>query len=249
MHHRQLFSDRSDIYASSRPTYPAGLFAFLAKCCKRHDLAWDCGCGNGQAAVGLAEYFSRVEATDASAEQIAHARANERVNYSVGLAEETRFEDRSLDLICVAQALHWFDHTRYWAEVSRVLKVDGIFAVFGYSWFTIESIIDREIRSSILDVIEPYWAEQNKLLWNHYRDVSIPFSKLLTPDFSMTPSWSLTQLFAYIHSWSATRRCIDSLGDAFFIDAFERVSKVWGDSSLEREINMDFCLIVSKNEG
>jgi ubiquinone/menaquinone biosynthesis C-methylase UbiE len=111
MHHHQLFSDKPDIYASSRPTYPDGLFNFLSECCQMRDLAWDCGCGNGQAAIGLAEHFTRVEATDVSAEQIAHAKVKERVNYSVSPAEKTQFEDQSVDLICVAQALHWFDVT------------------------------------------------------------------------------------------------------------------------------------------
>jgi hypothetical protein len=130
-----------------------------------------------------------------------------------------------------------------------VLKSNGIFAAFGYSWFSIEKTIDREIKSSILDVIEPYWATQNKLLWDHYRDVTIPFTKLPTPKFSMMTAWNLDQLFAYIHSWSATRRCMETIGDAFFMDAFQRVSKVWGDSSLEREVTMDFCLIVTRKEG
>jgi ubiquinone/menaquinone biosynthesis C-methylase UbiE len=249
MHHHQLFSYKPDIYASSRPTYPDGLFNFLSECCQMRDLAWDCGCGNGQAAIGLAEHFTRVEATDVSAEQIAHAKVKERVNYSVSPAEKTQFEDQSVDLICVAQALHWFDYEKYWTEVSRVLKSNGIFAAFGYSWFTVETTIDREIKSSILEVIEPYWAKQNKLLWDHYRDVSIPFTKLSTPNFPMITNWNLTQLFAYIHSWSATRRCMETLGDAFFMDAFQRVSEVWGDLSSEREVKMDFCLIVSKNEG
>jgi SAM-dependent methyltransferase len=249
MGHHKLFSDKADIYAAARPTYPESLFSFLADCCVAHDLAWDCACGNGQAAIGLAKHFGQVEATDVSAEQIAHAKVNERINYSVSPAEVTKFKDKSVDLICVAQALHWFDYEKYWPEVIRVLKSNGIFAAFGYSWFNIGTTVDKEIKALILDVIEPYWAPQNKLLWDHYRDVSIPFTKLSTPNVTLDINWNVPELFAYIHSWSATRRCMDKLGDDFFMDAFEKVSKVWGDPELKRAIQMDFFLIVSRNEG
>lgn len=62
-------------YADFRPRYPAALFAWLATQCAAHELAWDCGAGSGQASVALAAHFARVQATDASAEQIAHAGA------------------------------------------------------------------------------------------------------------------------------------------------------------------------------
>lgn len=54
-----------------------------------HERVWDCACGNGQASVDLAGYFRTVYGTDLSAEQIAHAEAHPRVNYRVGLAEDS----------------------------------------------------------------------------------------------------------------------------------------------------------------
>jgi ubiquinone/menaquinone biosynthesis C-methylase UbiE len=103
------FSDTAEQYASVRPTYPSALFSFLADRAPARHRAWDCGTGNGQAATGLAELFESVEATDASAEQIAHARRHPRVRYRVAPAEASGLPDRSVDLISVAQALHWFD--------------------------------------------------------------------------------------------------------------------------------------------
>ena len=64
------FSDRSNDYARYRPVYPVALFAYLASITPEHMRAWDCATGTGQAALMLADYYSEVIATDASASQI-----------------------------------------------------------------------------------------------------------------------------------------------------------------------------------
>ncbi len=35
-------------------------------------------------------------------------------------------------MITVAQAIHWFDFEKFYAEVKRILKPSGIIAVIGY---------------------------------------------------------------------------------------------------------------------
>jgi len=119
------FSSASGRYAAYRPDYPAALFAWLADQCVERDTAWDCATGSGQAALGLAPHFSRVIATDASAEQIRHAEIHPAIAYRVAPAEASGLADRSVDLVTVAQAAHWFDLPRFYAEVTRVLKRGG----------------------------------------------------------------------------------------------------------------------------
>jgi len=63
------FFDGAADYRRSRPTYPDALFEALAAVAPGRALAWDCGTGNGQAALGLAEHFSAVRATDPSSQQ------------------------------------------------------------------------------------------------------------------------------------------------------------------------------------
>ena len=69
------FSGHADRYEAFRPTYPEALFVYLSSLCPLRELAWDCATGNGQAAVALAPYFKTLIATDASQQQIDHARA------------------------------------------------------------------------------------------------------------------------------------------------------------------------------
>src|SRR5215470_15770711 len=127
------FSASAAGYATFRPKYPAELFDFVAALPERRRVAWDCATGNGQAALPLAERFDRVVATDASAEQIAHATPHPRVSYGVGLADESGLDGESVDLVTVAQALHWLALDRFFAEVRRVVVEGGVLAVWCYT--------------------------------------------------------------------------------------------------------------------
>ena len=111
------FSGHADIYREARPTYPRELFEWLRRQAPDNELAWDAGCGNGQATTALAEHFARVIGTDPSATQIAAADARANVEYRVEPAEASTLTGASASLITVAQALHWFDHARFYAEV------------------------------------------------------------------------------------------------------------------------------------
>ena len=122
------FSKQAADYATFRPRYPQKLFEYLGSIAPSRRLAWDCGTGNGQAAVGLASTFHRVIATDASEKQIANAQQHERIDYRVASAEDSGIQSEMIDLIMVAQALHWFDLDRFYDEARRVLKRDGVLA-------------------------------------------------------------------------------------------------------------------------
>src|SRR4051812_43723565 len=93
MSFQDLFSERAARYAQARPDYPAALIGFVASLAGKRELAWDCGTGNGQAAVALAEHFAHVIATDASDRQLAAARPHERVEYRVARAEASGLPD------------------------------------------------------------------------------------------------------------------------------------------------------------
>jgi SAM-dependent methyltransferase len=249
MHYTELFDDRSDLYARARPSYPPALFRFLAEQCRATERAWDCACGSGQSAVDLVRYFDRVDATDVSPNQIAHALRHPRIAYAVGPSENTAFQAGRFDLVCVAQALHWMRFDAFWPEVKRVLKPDGLFAAWGYSWTRIEPEIDRRIQTHLLDVIEPYWAEQNRLLWHHYRDEAMPFEPIEAPAFAMETEWTLGELMAYLHTWSSTRRCIDAKGVGFFHTLVHEVADVWGDPAQSKPVAFDFCCIAGRSRG
>lgn len=242
-----LFSEKSDIYASARPKYPRELFEFIAASAGGAARVWDCGAGSGQAAVGLADFFHEVYATDISEQQIAHHIPRANIHYSVQSAEHSGFPENFFDAVVVAQALHWFDFDRFWPEVKRVLKPNGLFAAWTYDWFFINPEIDALIQEQVLDVIKPFWSPRNQLAWGGYRTVDIPFPPIATPRIDLSFDWNLEQLLAYLHTWSAVRACIRERGGAFFEQAAQALADCWGEPSLPRAVRMDFYLRAGRN--
>ena len=127
------FSNHSEQYAQYRPQYPDEIYAYLASIAPGHSLTWDCGTGNGQAALGLAKYFDKVHATDASAGQISAAYPHDKIEYRVEPAEHISLPNSSVDLVTVAVAIHWFNFDEFYREVKRVLKPKGVIAAWTYN--------------------------------------------------------------------------------------------------------------------
>ena len=221
------FSGHAASYATFRPTYPDELFRILAESCVQHRLAWDCATGNGQAAAAVAEHFARVIATDASAEQIEAAPARRGVEFRVGRAEESGIEDRSVDLITVAQALHWFDIDGFFAEAERVLAPGGVLAVWSYERCSVNAECDRVI-DQIFAEVEDYWPPGRSIVDAGYKDVDMPFTSLSLPPISMRMQWLVTDALGYFRTWSASRRYLAERGRDPFVGLEEPLRIAWG---------------------
>lgn len=243
----KLFADKAALYAQARPSYPNELFDFIASLCTEKKVAWDCATGNGQAAQHLSQVFERVEATDISEEQISNGFGASNISYSVQTAERTSFKDNQFDLVSVAQALHWFDYERFWPEVSRVLKPDGVFVTFAYNWHQVQPEIDTLVQKHLLDIIDDYWPPQNQLLWDGYRNVDFPFVPLKAPAINLTCEWNANQFLQYLHTWSATRLCMQDIGMAFFEVFSAELKKAWGDHEEVKTITSPLVIIAGKN--
>ena len=237
-----LFSDTAESYASARPRYPDALFEQLAFLAPSTSRAWDCGTGNGQAAIGLARWFSDVSAPDASAEQIHSAIQNERIRYAVAPAEESGLPESHFDLVSVAQALHWFDRPRFYAEVHRVLKPGGLLAAYGYSWFYVDSDIDRVVDRYLLRPLAGHWAPNNQLLWDGYRTIEFPFKEIEPPRLAIHLNWTLQELLAYYCTWSATRSYRRAVGDEALRESCNALQLAWGDSIKTRAVVMPLAI-------
>lgn len=194
-------------YAAFRPTYPAALFDWLASLTPQHALAWDCGAGSGQASVPLAQRFDRVLATDLSAAQLAAAPQLPNIEYREAPAEASGLAEHCADLVTVAQAMHWFDLPGFHAEVRRVLKSQGVIAVWGYNRLLLpDAAVQQAIDRFYEEKIGSYWPPERVHVENGYRDLPFPFARIATPHFALTQTWSREQLLGYLRSWSAVAR-------------------------------------------
>jgi len=208
-----LFSTVAREYANFRPGYPPELFTWLARISPSRETVWDCGCGSGQASVALAEQFAAVHATDVSPEQIAAAKPHPRVRYSVAPAEHSCLPAHSMDLVTVAQALHWFDVNAFYAEAARVARPGALLAVWNYPRPQfVDAELDRRFFAFYTEVVGPYWPPERRHIESWYRTLPFPFEEVETPGFGIELSWNPEQVAGYVSSWSATVRYRKALG-------------------------------------
>ena len=238
------FSERSAGYAAFRPSYPAALVDFLADVSPRHAVVVDCACGSGQLSVPLARRFGHVIAVDASAGQIKHAEAHDRVEYRVAKAEQTGLPDRIADLITVAQAAHWIDLDRFYAEARRVARPDAVLALVTYGNAHVDAAVDPVLSRFYFDVVGPYWPPERRIVETGYRTLAFPFREIDPPPLDMVASWRLADLIGYVRTWSAVKEAEKVLGAGAMNTLTGDLSAAWGDPETRRTITWPLSLRV-----
>ncbi|MDQ3969230.1 MAG: class I SAM-dependent methyltransferase [Thermoproteota archaeon] len=237
---KDLFSGKSKEYASSRPTYPRSLFEFLVGLVQYRNLAWDCATGNGQAAIFLSEYFEQVIASDASKEQIENAQPRDNIRYEVFSAERTTLADNSVDLITIAQALHWFNLDDFYKEANRVLRKgedngrgtsgrgSGVLAAWAYGLHSISPEIDNITHLLYEDILGSYWAKERKIVENKYQNIPFPFQEIDTPLFQIELDWTLSELVGYLYTWSSVQKFIGKNNSDPIEQVYNDLAGAWG---------------------
>lgn len=131
----QRFTGRVESYRLYRPGYPHALVDVLRKACSLSPdaIVADIAAGTGRLTEMFLAAGFQVIAVEPNAEMRAACSALTRdfpkLTLATGTAEGTGLPDDSVDLITVAQAMHWFDLERTRAEFVRVLKPGGWCAV------------------------------------------------------------------------------------------------------------------------
>ncbi len=237
------FTDVAQQYAQSRPTYPPELFTWLAQTCAGHGLAWDVGAGNGQASVAIAAHFAKVLATDLSQAQVAQAVPHERIQYRVAPADRSGLPDASADVVTVAQALHWFDLDRFYAEVRRVLKPGGLLAAWTYGVLHVEGkAVDARVCHFYHRVVGPYWPAERRHVESGYAQLPFPFEEVTSPALAIRLSWTLDDLLGYCRSWSATSHCHRATGSDPVIALDAELASVWGKREQRRLVTWPIAI-------
>jgi SAM-dependent methyltransferase len=240
------FSGRARDYARYRPDYPEALFEFLADLAPERTTAWDCATGSGQAALGLARRFDAVVATDASMEQIASAARHARVHYAVAAAEASPLRSGSVALVAAAQALHWFDRERFWAEVQRVLVPGGIIAVWSYHGFHAGPEVETVVHRFYKDIVGPYWPPERALVERGYGALEFPFAQVEPPEFPLEKLWDLPALIGYLRTWSATQRYEAATGHDPLELVRDELVAAWGLPQRVRTFGWDLDLRIGR---
>lgn len=219
---------------------------YLASLTPGHGLAWDCATGSGQAAIALARYFSRVVGTDASQDQVDQAVSLPNVVYRVEPAERTRFQDGSVDLVTVAQALHWFDLQAFTIEVDRILKKGGILAIWSYGMLRVNNQIDAIIYHLYENRLGSYWPPERSLVEAGYAGLDFSYARLSEPQLAMKEEWNLKQLVGYLNTWSAVKRYRKEHIHNPVIETRQELLASWGDEKNSKAVEWPLTLKVWK---
>ena len=237
MNFNDHFSSSADTYRRFRPRYPVALFKHLASLCRDRNLAWDCATGSGQAAISLAPLFREVIATDASRTQIAQApQDSDNLTYVVARVERSGLDADSVDLITVAQALHWFDIDTFSREADRVLAHQGIVGVWTYNLLSISDAIDKSVHLLYGELLQGYWPPERKMVEESYAGVDLPFTEIRCPTFEMSCEWRLADLIGYLKTWSAVRAYGSDRGSDPVDLVQNDLARAWGDAEQLRMV-------------
>uniref|UniRef100_A0A5B7B2P0 Methyltransferase type 11 domain-containing protein n=1 Tax=Davidia involucrata TaxID=16924 RepID=A0A5B7B2P0_DAVIN len=254
-----LFDKQAEIYLDTRPNYPSEWYAMLVDRTTHHTLAWDVGTGNGQAALGVAEHYEQVIGTDVSEAQLKCAMPHPRVRYlhtPLSLSDDELVTliggEDSVDLVTVAQAVHWFDLPRFYSIVTRLLrKPGGIFAVWGYNDITVSPTFDP-VMKRFHDTTLPFWDPNIQYIFDGYRTLPFPFEsvdlgcegKPLLLD--IPKELSFDGFLGMLRSWSAVTTAkgkgIDLLSEGL-VKEFE---SAWGGPKLVKSVFYKAFMLAGK---
>jgi SAM-dependent methyltransferase len=194
----------------------------------------------------LARHFRVVVASDAAFGQLSGRWVgSEGVKRCAALAEQSPFADRSVDLVVVAAALHWFDLERFYSEVRRAMTPDGILAAWAYSLLSAGAEVDPYLQTFFSETVGPYWPPERRWVDCGYRGLPFPFARVEAPRFEMETSFSLDDLAGYLGTWSAVKRFRAASGDDPVPPLIERLHRAWGRS--RRRVVWPLHLLVGRS--
>lgn len=243
------FSSHAAAYAAHRPIWPAALVDVLADASPAHDVVWDVGCGSGQLSTLLPRRFSCVIATDASAEQLSHAAPATGVTYQCAPAERSGLGDDSADCIVVAQAAHWFDLPAFVAECRRVGRPRALVALVTYGVMFIDRELDDVINRFTFETLDGFWPAERRHVDNGYAELAFPLEPVALPAVTMRASWQLSQVVAYVGTWSAVA-ALRKAGQGERFDEFSHaLSARWGEREAVREVSWPLAMRAGRLEG
>ncbi|KAF9336368.1 hypothetical protein BGZ91_010031 [Linnemannia elongata] len=161
-------SFNSALYQSFRPGYNNNFFKMVYNYHAKHnghfDTAVDVGTGTGQVAVVLAEKFKQVHGVDASATMLSNAMQKPNVAYHVAKGEDLGvIPTSSVDVLTVAQAMHWFHHPTFFSEVKRD---------YPRATRKIYELGDQP------DQLGPMWDSGRLILDNLYKSIDVPLQNV-----------------------------------------------------------------------
>lgn len=154
----EKFTGKAKIYNKYRSSYANNCIEDIIKDrnISNQTIIADIGAGTGKLTEQFLEKGIKVIAVEPNKDMLNMARENlskygELIEFKEEAAEATKIENKSIDIIVVAQAFHWFDKELFKKECKRILKSDGLIAIM---WNFID--YKQELEGKIIDIHKKY---------------------------------------------------------------------------------------------
>jgi len=258
------------LYVTSRPSVPLKIVTKITEYLKENrpepfGLAVDVACGSGQSTLVLAEggQFDKVVGVDVSPGQIREANERpdkpENVQFMESPAEKLPFEDKSVDVIYVNMAIHWFNREAFFPEVRRVLKEGGVLAISMFTNAGEESPLDLEddqkkrfddAQSNFTKEVLPFFDKGISLYMEEYKPIHpLPgfTNSLYITGPDLTFQRKVTSKLQYLNllttsGYQLMKKANPTLADKIADDLRKEMEASVGD--MEKEINFEHSMIL-----
>ncbi|KAB2621174.1 methyltransferase [Pyrus ussuriensis x Pyrus communis] len=247
-----LFDKQAEDYLVGRPTYPKEWYSMLAALTPKHSLAWDLG-----------EHYEQVIGTDISESQLKSALQHPRVGYvhtPMTMSDDELVDliggENSVDLVTVAEAVHWFDLPKFYSLVKRVLrKPGGVIAVWGYNACVTSTVTHAEIEDVLkrfYEASKPFWDPKREYLWEGYRTLPFPFESIGLGSegqpvaLEIPKEVSFEGVLRMLRSSSSVHTAKDQGVDLLSQEVIEEIQRAWGGPNVVRNVTFKAFMLAGK---
>jgi SAM-dependent methyltransferase len=157
------FARSAEAYERGRPRYPPEAVALLVARLPAGGRVLDLAAGTGALTRPLLEAGLQVVAVEPVAEMRAALPGSVRA--LDGTAEAIPLGDEDFHAVVVGQAFHWFDGDAALAEIHRVLRPEGLLALF---WNV--RIREHPLHAAIDELIGPHRGNTPTHRWGAWRE-------------------------------------------------------------------------------
>ena len=260
---KRLFEgdEHAKIYSKSRPSYPQELIEKIIDFMRKREydsdhLAVDVGCGNGQVTHLFSPYFNRIYGYDVSESQIKEAIRlcnNEKISFFVSPSETLPLDSETTSLITVATAIHWFNIEAFFAECNRILKPNGVLAVFLYDLPTVTQSVNslKEFQETLNDMykfLRPHFAKEFEIYEQKYKSLKPPFKEIERDIlFKNEVNWKVDNLLNFIESLSGYQTFSKRNPSNNFIETSRaKIFNLFNQEDTEFTVNFEITLILCR---
>lgn len=242
------FQCNVDHYTKFRPSYPFDFVKYLSELTSSNQVVLDCGSGSGQNSLLLPKFFKKVIVLDILPDLLKKIPDLKNIYKICAAAEQLPLTSNSIDLICVAQALHWFNLENFYKEVHRVLRKNGTIAAWCYNKFITNDPNLDDIILKIHKLLEhpAIITPMSRYVHSEYKTIYFPFQKIATQNYSMKANFDLSFTINYIETYPSIIAYRKKIGNKDVDDLYQKLEEKWQNPLTKRAIYWPLNLLLGK---